>query len=137
LRATSIVTKHKLGHFVRSKCDFDRKHLEYTAADMTTRCAFKIEDPSRGPGRVNFRALDEGFGLEGTPKPKIQRDPSPNKNKPYMWSAAVYSVTSDPGKPRIAGNTGKRGHTLGPVETSYTRARSPASAAIPDSRAYT
>jgi hypothetical protein len=28
------------------------------AADMTTRCAFKIEDPSRGPGRVDFRALD-------------------------------------------------------------------------------
>ena len=50
-----------------------------TAADMTTRCAFKIEDPSRGPGRVDFRAPDEGFGLEGTPKPKIQRDPSPQK----------------------------------------------------------
>ncbi len=46
---------------------------------MTTRCAFKIEDPSRGPGRVDFRAPDEGFGLEGTPKPKIQRDPSPQK----------------------------------------------------------
>ena len=50
-----------------------------TAADMTTRCAFKIEDPSRGPGRVDFTAPDEGFGLEGTPKPKIQRDPSPQK----------------------------------------------------------
>jgi hypothetical protein len=47
----------------------------YTAADMTTRCAFKIEDPSRGPGRVDFRGPDEGFGVEGTPKPKIQRDP--------------------------------------------------------------
>ena len=61
-----------------------------TAADMTTRCAFKIEDPSRGPGRVDFRSLDEGFGLEGTPKLKIQRDPSPpQKRKPYMWYAAV------------------------------------------------
>ena len=50
-----------------------------TAADMTTRCAFKIEDPSRGPGRVDFTTPDEGFGLEGTPKPKIQRDPSPQK----------------------------------------------------------
>jgi hypothetical protein len=51
----------------------------YTAADMTTRCAFKIEDPSRGPGRVDLRGPDEGFGLEGTSKPKIQRDPSPPK----------------------------------------------------------
>ncbi len=50
-----------------------------TAADMTTRCAFKIEDPSRCPGRVDFRTPDEGFGLEGTPKPQIQRDPSPPK----------------------------------------------------------
>jgi hypothetical protein len=55
--------------------------LSCTAADMTTRCAFKLEDPSRGPGRVDFRAPDEGFRIEGTPKPKIQRDPSPpNKN---------------------------------------------------------
>ncbi len=46
---------------------------------MTTRCAFKIEDPSRGPGRVEFTAPDEEFGLKGTPKPKIQRDPSPQK----------------------------------------------------------
>ncbi len=44
---------------------------------MTTRYAFKIEDPSRGPGRVDFTAPDEEFGFEGTPKPKIQRDPSP------------------------------------------------------------
>ncbi len=36
-----------------------------TAADMTTRCAFKIEDPSGGPGRVDFTAPDEGLGLEG------------------------------------------------------------------------
>ncbi len=34
-----------------------------TAADMTTRSTFKIEDPSRGPGRVDFTAPDEGFGL--------------------------------------------------------------------------
>ncbi len=63
-----------------------------TAADMTTRCAFKIEDPSRGPGRVDFRAPDEGFGLEGTLKPKIQRDPSQKKSKPYIWAAAVQTV---------------------------------------------
>ncbi len=49
----------------------------------------KVEDPSRGPGRIDFTAPDEGFGLEGTPKPKIQRDPSPPKRKPYMWYAAV------------------------------------------------
>ncbi len=58
--------------------------------DMTTRCAFKIKDPSPGPGRVDFTAPDEGFGLEGTPRPKIQRDPSPPKKKPYMWAAAVF-----------------------------------------------
>ncbi len=46
---------------------------------MTTRCAFKIEDPSRGPGRVDFTAPGEGFGLQGTPKPKIRRDSSPKK----------------------------------------------------------
>ncbi len=57
---------------------------------MTTRCAFKIEDPSLGPGRVDCRAPDEGFGFEGTPKPKIQREPSPpQKRTPYMWDAAV------------------------------------------------
>ncbi len=60
-----------------------------TAADMTTRFAVKIEDPSAGPGRVDFRAPDEGFVLEGTLNPKIQRDPSPPKRKPYMWAAAV------------------------------------------------
>ncbi len=49
----------------------------YTAADITTRSTLKIEDPSRGPGRVDFRAPDKGFGLEGTPKPKIRRDPFP------------------------------------------------------------
>ncbi len=32
---------------------------------MTTRCAFKIEDPSRGPGRVDFKAPDEGFASSG------------------------------------------------------------------------
>ncbi len=56
---------------------------------MTTRCAFQIEDPSRGPGRVDFRAPDEGFGFEGTPKPKIQRDTSPQKGNLIMWYAAV------------------------------------------------
>ena len=50
------------------------------------RCALKIEDRSRGPGRIDFRAPDEGFGLEGTPKPKIRRDAaSPQKGKPYYY----------------------------------------------------
>ena len=38
------------------------------------RCAFKIEDRSWGPGRIDFRAPDEGFGIEGTPNPKIRED---------------------------------------------------------------
>ncbi len=63
-----------------------------TAAVITTRSAFKIEDPSLGPGRVDFRAPVEGYGLEVIPKPKIQRDPSPQKRKPYMW-AALESVS--------------------------------------------
>ncbi len=46
---------------------------------MTTSCEFKIEGPSQGPGRIDFTVPDEGFGLDGTPKPKIQRDPSPQK----------------------------------------------------------
>ncbi len=59
---------------------------------MTTRCAFKIEDPSQGSGRVDFGVPDEGFGLEGTPKPKIQRDPSPPKKKSYLCAAAVLAT---------------------------------------------
>ncbi len=55
-----------------------------TAADTTTRSTFKIDDPSLGPGRVDLRGPDEGFGLEGTPKPKIQRDPSPKKETLYV-----------------------------------------------------
>ncbi len=50
-----------------------------TPAVTTTRSTFEIEDPSLGPGRVDFRSPDEGFGLERTPKPKIQRDPSSQK----------------------------------------------------------
>ncbi len=60
-----------------------------TAAVTTTRSTFKIEDLSRGPRRIGFRGPDKGFGLEGTPKLKIQRDPSPQKWKPYAWAAAV------------------------------------------------
>jgi hypothetical protein len=59
-----------------------------TAAVITTRSTFEIEDPSLGPGRVDFRGPGEGFGHEGTPKPKIQWGPS-QKKKPYMWYAAV------------------------------------------------
>ncbi len=57
--------------------------LRNTAADMTTRRALKIEDPSRVSRRVDFTAPDGGFGLEGTPKPKIQRDPYPPQKIPY------------------------------------------------------
>ncbi len=64
-----------------------------TAAEITTRSTFKIEDPSRSPGRVGLWPPGEGFGIEGTPKPKIQRDPSPPfKRKPCMWAAAVHDA---------------------------------------------
>ncbi len=59
--------------------DKDKCWCSHTAADTTTRSTFKIEDPSLGPGRVDFRGPEEGFDLEGTPKPKIQRDPLPQK----------------------------------------------------------
>ncbi len=68
---------------------------------MTTRCAFKIEDPSLGPGRVDFRAPDEGFGLEGTPEPKIQRDPSPKKENlicgPPLYIGIAWQIVSGVG----------------------------------------
>ncbi len=80
---------------------------------MTTRCAFKIEDPSRGLGRVDFTAPDEGFGLDGTPKLKIQRDPSPQKRKPYMWAAAVGPM----GQETQPETQGKRSKTAKPTET--------------------
>ncbi len=73
----------------------------YTAADMTTRCAFKIEDPSRGPGRIDFTAPDGGVGLEGTPKPKIQRDPYP-QNQKHVCGTPLYPGTPpaySPGSP--------------------------------------
>ncbi len=38
-----------------------RNRLYGTAAVTTTRSTFKIEDPSLGPGRIVFRAPDEGF----------------------------------------------------------------------------
>ncbi len=47
---------------------FDHVRLrERTAAVIITRSALKIEDPSLGPGRVDFRAPEKGFGLEGGP----------------------------------------------------------------------
>ncbi len=77
LRAAWTLRAHgsRAGHIAKCCC----KASHDTAADMTTGCAFKIEDPSRGFGRADFTAPNEGFGLEGTPKPKIQRDPSPKK----------------------------------------------------------
>ncbi len=68
------------------------RNQTHTAADMTTRCAFKIKDPSRGPGKIDFTAPEQGFGLEGTPKPKIQRDTYPPTRKPHMKAAAVADV---------------------------------------------
>ena len=68
-----------------------------TAAATTTRSTFQIDDPSRCPGGSVLGPPDEGFGLEGTPKPKIQRDPSPPKRKPYMWYAAVWLWIMDCG----------------------------------------
>ncbi len=65
-----------------------------TTAVTTTRSTFKIEDPSLGPGTVDFvrnvlfcfvriqegrfKAPDGGFRLKGAPEPKIRRDPSQN-----------------------------------------------------------
>ncbi len=49
-----------------------------TGAATTTRCTFEFEDPSPGPGRVEFRTPDGGFRLKGAPEPKIRRDPSQN-----------------------------------------------------------
>jgi hypothetical protein len=47
-----------------------------------------------GPGRVDFWAPDDGFGLEGTPKPQIRRDAaSPQKKETlYTRAAAVCFV---------------------------------------------
>ncbi len=40
------------------------------------------------------RAPDEGFCLEGAPKPKIQREgPFPPKMKPSTWAAAVLPLS--------------------------------------------
>ncbi len=45
-------------------------------------------------------APDAEVGLEGTPKPKIQRDPP--TRKPYMWAAAVRELRT--------GNSGGNTH---------------------------
>jgi hypothetical protein len=50
----------------------------YTTAVTTTRSTLKIEDPSLGPGRVDFRAPGGGFRLQGAPEPKIRRGPFQN-----------------------------------------------------------
>ena len=58
---------------------FCRQKQPCTAAATTTRSPFGIEDLALGPGRVDVSAPVEGFGVEGTPKLKIQRDPFPQK----------------------------------------------------------
>ncbi len=79
-----------------------------TAVVTTTRSTFKIEAPSWGPGRVNFRAPDEGFGLERTPKPEIQRGPSPQKGNlicgPPLYGFVSIGESIDKQSPR-ADNT--------------------------------
>jgi hypothetical protein len=43
-------------------------------------------------GRVDFTAPDEGFRLEETPKPKIQRDPSPQKETLYVGRRCIAEL---------------------------------------------
>jgi hypothetical protein len=76
-----------------------------TAAVRTTRSTFKIEDHSRSPEGGDFGGPDEGFGLEGTPKPKIQRDPSPPKN--LICGPPLY-VLAPPVRLKEAMNKGSR-----------------------------
>ncbi len=52
--------------------------FKHTAVATTTRCTSKIEDPSLGPGRIDFGAPDGEFRLKGAPEPEIRMDPSPN-----------------------------------------------------------
>ncbi len=47
------------------------------ARDTTTRCALKIDDPSPGPGRVDFSAPEKKIS-QGAPDHKIRRGPSRN-----------------------------------------------------------
>ncbi len=70
------------------------KALADTCGGHDHKIDIKIEDPSRGPGRVDFRAPDEGFGLEGTPKPKILRDPSPQKGN-LICGPPLYRTTPE------------------------------------------
>ncbi len=87
----------------------------HTAADMTTRCAFKIEDPSRGPRRVDFTAQDEGFCLEAVPEPKIRRDPSPPKGN-LICGPPLY-----PGRGWLPEETeGRHGASSRPTEENET-----------------
>jgi hypothetical protein len=64
--------------------------VEVTSADVTARSTSKIKDPSRGPGMVDFTDPQEAFGLEGTPKIKIQRDLSPQKGN-LICGMPLYS----------------------------------------------
>jgi hypothetical protein len=66
--------------------------LPDTAAVTTTRSTFKLDDPSRGPGRVDVR----GPGLRGDPEPKIPRDPSPQKETIYVGRRCVASLAEEP-----------------------------------------
>ncbi len=60
---------------------------------MTTRSTFKIEDPSLGPGRVDFRAPDEGFGFEGPRNPGSTGAPPP-KNGYKLYGGYVPRVVT-------------------------------------------
>ena len=71
-----------------------------TAAITTTRSTFEIEDPSRGPGRVDFRSPDEGFGLEGTPQNLRSRGTRPPKKRNLIYGPPLYRRLPDGGSSR-------------------------------------
>ncbi len=87
--------------FANSNPGVRSQQSSHTAAVTTTRCTYKIEDPSRGPGRVDLTVPDEGFGFEGNPKPEIQRDPSPQKGNRICGPPHRRAVRTYRGRPRV------------------------------------
>ncbi len=49
---------------------FKYKFTRRTAAVTTARSSFQIEDPSRGPGKVDFMTPDGGSRLQGARNPR-------------------------------------------------------------------
>ncbi len=79
------------------------------------------------PGSVALRGPDEGFCLEGTPKSKIQRDPSPKKETVYVGRRCMDGRGS--GKPIKETTSSQTRNPLAPagLETDAGRSRAPAS----------